>query len=196
MAFLKLAVCLAIVGVAAASVAPLAHPGLVVKAYDGHYAGDYYSHPQYSFDYGVHDSLTGDVKSQAEVRDGDVVKGQYSLVEPDGSVRTVDYHADDVNGFNAVVSKSAPAVHAAPAVVAHAAPAVVAHAPAPVVAHAAPAVVAHAPAVTVARSAVAAPLAYSGYSHGYPYAHGYAAPAPFLRSHYAAPFNYGYGYHY
>lgn len=68
--------------------------------------------------------MTGDVKSQSEVRDGGVVKGQYSLVEPDGSVRTVDYTADDVNGFNAVVSKSAPTVHAN--VVAHAP---VAHAP-------------------------------------------------------------------
>uniref|UniRef100_A0A1B0CIF5 Putative pupal cuticle protein n=1 Tax=Lutzomyia longipalpis TaxID=7200 RepID=A0A1B0CIF5_LUTLO len=185
MAFLKLAVCLAIVGVAAASVAPLAHPGLVAKVYDAHYAGDYYSHPQYSFDYGVHDSLSGDVKSQHEVRDGDVVKGQYSLVEPDGSVRTVDYHADDVSGFNAVVSKSAPAIHAAPAVVAHAAPAVVAHAPAP--------------AVTVARSAIAAPLAaplaYNAYPHAYPYGHGYVHGAPLLRSH-IAPFGYGYGYHY
>ena len=28
--------------------------------------------------------MTGDVKSHAEERDGDVVKGQYSLVEPDG----------------------------------------------------------------------------------------------------------------
>lgn len=48
------------------------------------------------------------------MREGDVVKGQYSLVEPDGSVRTVDYTADPINGFNAVVSKSAPSVHAHP----------------------------------------------------------------------------------
>lgn len=38
--------------------------------------------------------------------------GQYSLVEPDGSVRTVDYTADPIHGFNAVVSKSAPTIHA------------------------------------------------------------------------------------
>lgn len=63
------------------------------------------AHPQYSFQYGVHDSHTGDIKQQHETRDGDVVKGQYSLVEPDGSVRTVDYTADHHNGFNAVVSK-------------------------------------------------------------------------------------------
>ncbi|KAL9692324.1 hypothetical protein quinque_012087 [Culex quinquefasciatus] len=37
---------------------------------------------------------------------------QYSLVEPDGSVRTVDYTADDHNGFNAVVQKSGPGTYA------------------------------------------------------------------------------------
>lgn len=60
--------------------------------------------------------------------------GQYSLVEADGSLRTVDYTADPINGFNAVVSKSAPSVHPHPAPVVHAAPIV--HA-APVV-HSAP----------------------------------------------------------
>lgn len=54
---------------------------------------------------------TGDIKSQWEHRDGDVVKGQYSLVEPDGSIRTVDYTADDHNGFNAVVKKTGFNVH-------------------------------------------------------------------------------------
>ncbi|KAG5894312.1 hypothetical protein JTB14_015552 [Gonioctena quinquepunctata] len=78
--------------------------------------GDYYAHPKYAFKYGVHDPNTGDVKSQKEVRDGDIVRGQYSLLEPDGSIRTVDYVADSVNGFNAMVSKSAPSVHATPQV--------------------------------------------------------------------------------
>ena len=63
-------------------------------------AVDYYAPPKYAFKYGVNDYHTGDVKSQHETRDGDVVKGQYSLVEPDGSVRTVDYTADKHNGFN------------------------------------------------------------------------------------------------
>ncbi|CAH0407859.1 unnamed protein product [Chilo suppressalis] len=76
---------------------------------------EYYDHPKYAFNYGVADPHTGDVKSQHETRDGDVVKGQYSLVEPDGSVRTVDYTADPVRGFNAVVSKTRPSVHSAPA---------------------------------------------------------------------------------
>lgn len=71
------------------------------------------AYPKYKFEYGVNDAYTGDIKQQSEHREGDVVKGQYSLVEPDGSVRTVDYTADPINGFNAVVSKSGPTVHAA-----------------------------------------------------------------------------------
>lgn len=95
----------------------------------------------------MQDHHTGDIKHQSEVRDGDVVKGQYSLVEPDGSIRTVDYTADDVHGFQAVVSKSAPTVHAHKVVapVVHAAPIVHApvvhkqiYAPAPVVYKSAP----------------------------------------------------------
>jgi len=94
-----------------------------------------FSDPQYQYGYHVSDALTGDQKSHTESRDGDVVKGQYSLVEPDGSVRVVSYTADDVHGFNAIVERQgakvvakAPVVHAAPvyaqkAVVAHAAPA-------------------------------------------------------------------------
>uniref|UniRef100_A0A1I8Q518 Uncharacterized protein n=1 Tax=Stomoxys calcitrans TaxID=35570 RepID=A0A1I8Q518_STOCA len=105
----------------------------VVNARPG-YAVDYYDHPKYAFNYGVADHTTGDVKSQHETRDGDVVKGQYSLVEPDGSIRTVDYTADSINGFNAVVTKSGPTVHAQ-AVVAKPVPVPVAVAPKPVVAY-------------------------------------------------------------
>lgn len=69
------------------------------------------SEPNYHFNYGVKDLHTGDLKSQWEQRKGGVVKGSYSLMEPDGSVRTVDYTADDKNGFNAVVSKTGYTVH-------------------------------------------------------------------------------------
>lgn len=86
------------------------------------------AYPQYQFAYTVRDSLTGDAKDQEEVRDGGVVKGRYSLIEPDGSRRTVNYYADDVNGFNAVVQKDLPVVAAAPV-----APAVVAAPAAPAV---------------------------------------------------------------
>nr|BAM18242.1 cuticular protein PxutCPR103b [Papilio xuthus] len=76
---------------------------------------DEYAHPRYDFSYSVADGHTGDNKSQQESRDGDAVHGQYSLLEADGSVRTVQYTADDHSGFNAVVTNSAPAHHAAPA---------------------------------------------------------------------------------
>lgn len=63
------------------------------------------SHPRYSFGYDVQDSETGDIKSQSESRDGDVVQGQYSVNDADGYKRTVEYTADDVHGFNAVVRR-------------------------------------------------------------------------------------------
>uniref|UniRef100_A0AAG5DHB8 Cuticle protein 19 n=1 Tax=Anopheles atroparvus TaxID=41427 RepID=A0AAG5DHB8_ANOAO len=70
----------------------------------GGYEGkDYYAYPKYKFEYGVKDYHTGDHKSQWEVRDGDVVKGEYTLQEPDGSTRIVKYHADSKNGFEAIV---------------------------------------------------------------------------------------------
>lgn len=72
------------------------------------------AHPKYEFKYGVDDHHTGDKKSQHETRDGDVVKGEYSLVEPDGTIRKVTYTADHHNGFNAVVTKSGHAAHPAP----------------------------------------------------------------------------------
>jgi len=95
-------------------------------------AEPYDPHPQYNYGYSVSDGLTGDSKTATETRDGDVVKGQYSLVEPDGSVRTVTYTADPVNGFNAVVDRSAPAVVKAAPVVAKAIHAPVAYAGAPI----------------------------------------------------------------
>lgn len=89
------------------------------------------SYPQYSFAYNVQDGLTGDSKTQEETRDGDVVKGSYSLIEPDGSRRVVNYYADPINGFNAVVQKDVPVVAAAGPVIA--AKTVVAPAPAKIV---------------------------------------------------------------
>ncbi|XP_055644263.1 cuticle protein-like [Toxorhynchites rutilus septentrionalis] len=68
-------------------------------------AEEYDAHPQYSFSYGIADGHTGDQKEQHESRDGDVVKGAYSVVDPDGFKRTVEYTADPHNGFNAVVHR-------------------------------------------------------------------------------------------
>ncbi|XP_054262492.1 cuticle protein 19-like [Macrosteles quadrilineatus] len=125
MAFLPQILCVLVLAVVAQGgyLGGYAHPLAPVYAaplpYVKHIqpAIDYYAHPKYSYNYGVKDFHTGDVKNQWEERDGDVVKGEYSLVEPDGTIRTVSYTADDHNGFNAVVHKTGHAVHphAAPA---------------------------------------------------------------------------------
>uniref|UniRef100_A0A1B0A482 Uncharacterized protein n=1 Tax=Glossina pallidipes TaxID=7398 RepID=A0A1B0A482_GLOPL len=123
---------------------------------------EYDPHPQYKYGYDVHDTLSGDAKGHVEERDGDLVRGEYSLIDSDGFKRTVSYTADDINGFNAVVRReplavAAPVVAAAPIIKAAplvaAAPAV---RPAPLVA-AAPAVRA-APLVAAAPAVRAAPL--------------------------------------
>ncbi|KAJ8918353.1 hypothetical protein NQ315_008047, partial [Exocentrus adspersus] len=69
-------------------------------------SANYNDPAKYEFKYGIEDPNTGDKKTQHEVRDGDVVKGQYSLVESDGSVRIVEYTADPQHGFRAVVHRS------------------------------------------------------------------------------------------
>lgn len=52
----------------------------------------------YEYSYVVYDENTGDQKAQRELSDGSVVRGQYSLIQPDGYVREVQYTADDVKG--------------------------------------------------------------------------------------------------
>ncbi|XP_055532955.1 cuticle protein 19-like [Wyeomyia smithii] len=87
-----------------------------------HYAEpkeDHHHHPQYKFEYGVKDAHTGDHKVQWEQRDGDVVKGSYSLDEPDGGHRIVEYHSDAHGGIQIQVKKvgghaPAPVVHHEP----------------------------------------------------------------------------------
>ncbi|XP_061399214.1 larval cuticle protein A2B-like [Musca vetustissima] len=150
-------------------------------------------HPQYKFSYGVDDKVTGDSKSQTEERNGDVVHGEYSLIDADGYKRTVQYTADDVNGFNAVVQRE-PLGHAVVKTVApvahYAAPATVVKHVAPVAHYSAP--VAHYTAPTVVKTV--APVAH------------YAAPADVVKTiapvaHYAAPTHYAtyetpaYSYH-
>lgn len=48
--------------------------------------------------------MTRDNKAQWEERDGDKVNGAYSLLEPDGNLRVVEYTADDISGFSAIVN--------------------------------------------------------------------------------------------
>ncbi|KAF9415129.1 hypothetical protein HW555_007163 [Spodoptera exigua] len=45
-------------------------------------------------------------KASNESRRGDTVLGQYSLLQPDGIRRTVDYRADDHTGFQATVNNA------------------------------------------------------------------------------------------
>lgn len=59
--------------------------------------------PKYDFHYEVNDEKTGDQKSQTESRIGDVVKGSYSFIQPDGNRRIVEYTSDDKHGLNAEV---------------------------------------------------------------------------------------------
>ncbi|KAF5307769.1 hypothetical protein FQR65_LT06640 [Abscondita terminalis] len=76
----------------------------------GHHV-DYYAHPKYHYKYGVSDHHTHDIHSQHESRDGDSVHGEYSLHEPDGTIRVVKYTADHKNGFNAEVIRKGHAQH-------------------------------------------------------------------------------------
>ncbi|BET00547.1 Cuticular protein [Nesidiocoris tenuis] len=171
----------------AAPVATVAHAPVAVAHAPIAYAApaarieEHDPHPQYSYSYSVNDALTGDNKEQHESRDGDVVTGSYSLVEADGSRRIVDYTADPVNGFNAVVHKEAAVAHApvavaAPAPILRAAPAIryaaapaIRYAAAPAISYAAPTVrYAAAPAYSYASPALAtvahAPVGAVGHS--------------------------------
>ncbi|XP_065157783.1 larval cuticle protein A3A-like [Atheta coriaria] len=140
--------------------APVAYAAPVAKAV---VAEAYDPHPQYNYGYGVDDHLTGDSKSQHEQRDGDVVQGSYSLTDSDGFRRTVDYTADPIHGFNAVVRREPLAVKVAAPVVAKVAAPVAYAAPVAHAAYAAP-IAHHAYAAPVAHAAYAAP-AYAAYHH-------------------------------
>ena len=98
--------------VAAASAIELHHAGPIYHAAPVYHAPALVKHVEYDapahydFSYSVHDGHTGDVKSQSESRKGDAVHGSYSLIDADGYQRTVEYTADDHNGFNAVVHRT------------------------------------------------------------------------------------------
>ncbi|EAT38293.1 AAEL009796-PA [Aedes aegypti] len=149
--------------------APVVHKTVVADEYD--------PNPQYSFSYGISDALTGDQKEQHESRNGDAVQGSYSLVDADGFKRTVEYTADPIHGFNAVVHREPLAVKTvtpvhkvvAAAPVAYAAPVhkVVAAAPlayaAPVTKYVAQPTVYAAPALT--KTVVAHQPAFGAYAY-------------------------------
>ncbi|XP_047532231.1 cuticle protein 8-like isoform X1 [Vanessa atalanta] len=140
----------------------------------------------YEFQYSVHDEHSGDVKQQQESRAGDAVHGSYSLVQPDGVHRIVEYTADKEHGFNANVRyEGQPIAAPAPAKIAYAAPVAKVAYSAPVAYHAAPVAYHAAPVAKVAYSAPvayhAAPVAKVAYSSPLSYA------APVAKVAYAAP---------
>ncbi|XP_066975856.1 uncharacterized protein DDB_G0290301-like [Macrobrachium rosenbergii] len=60
----------------------------------------------YQWAYEVNAASTGDQKSQVELREEDgIVRGRYSVVDPDGSLRVVTYMAHPDDGFQATVDK-------------------------------------------------------------------------------------------
>lgn len=130
----------------------------------------------YGFNYAVNDPSTGDNKAQWESRHGDVVRGAYSLLEPDGSVRLVEYYADPHTGFNALVKRLGPNVH--PASLPVAAPPIKSFSPVTPVAHVAPITpvvdVIHQPVITpIIDTPPVAPLPPINYNY-------FPAPSPWV----------------
>lgn len=60
-------------------------------------------HPSYQFGFDVNDDQYTNYQNRKEQRDGDVIKGSYSVVDSDGFIRTVSYTADPKEGFKAEV---------------------------------------------------------------------------------------------
>merc|ERR1712088_985901 len=135
-------------------------------------------HP-YSYTYAVADDYSKATFSQKESNDGTgLVQGTYSVNLPDGRIQTVNYHANDIDGYVAEVTYSGEAVYPdtpASHPVSHAVVKPTYHAPAP--AYHAPAPAYHAPVVhaahAVAHHAVAHPIVHHSVAH--PVAHVAAA---------------------
>ncbi|XP_034238853.1 cuticle protein 19-like [Thrips palmi] len=76
-----------------------------------HHHDDHHTKPRYAYQYSVHDKHTGDIKDVWEHRDGDVTKGGYTLLEPDGHTRVVEYIVTKKGGFQATVKRLPPHHH-------------------------------------------------------------------------------------
>ncbi|CAG4936791.1 unnamed protein product [Colias eurytheme] len=66
---------------------------------------DFDANPSYQFGFDVNDDQFTNYQNRKEQRDGDVIKGSYSVVDSDGFIRTVTYTADPKEGFKAEVSR-------------------------------------------------------------------------------------------
>merc|ERR1711936_1067146 len=116
-------------------VAPVAYkpaPAYHAPVKAGYVADDLAEPSPYTFTYAVADDYSKAAFNQKENNDGNgVVAGSYTVALPDGRTQTVNYHANDYDGYVADVTYSGePQYPAAPAGGYHAAPAP-AYAPAP-----------------------------------------------------------------
>merc|ERR1711911_381696 len=95
--------------------APIAHHAV------GYAAPDLAEVSPYTYNYGVADEYSGAAFSQSESNDGTgVVEGSYQVNLPDGRIQTVNYHANDYDGYVAEVSYAGEAQYPEAAPVAHA----------------------------------------------------------------------------
>merc|ERR1712071_99110 len=93
------------VGHAVAHPVAIAHAPLVHHAVGGFAQPDLAEPSPYSYNYGVADEYSGAAFSQSESNDGTgVVQGSYSVNLPDGRIQTVNYHANDYDGYVADVT--------------------------------------------------------------------------------------------
>lgn len=58
----------------------------------------------FDFAYAVNDEYNGNIHSHNENSDGDVTRGEYSVVLPDGRIQLVKFTADKQTGYLAEVS--------------------------------------------------------------------------------------------
>lgn len=58
----------------------------------------------YNFSFDVKDDLYTNYQNRKESREGDQIKGSYSVVDSDGFIRTVTYTADPVGGFKVIIN--------------------------------------------------------------------------------------------
>jgi len=68
--------------------------------------GFYFQEPgmPYDFEWAVNDSESGNKYDHQESSDGDITRGVYRVLLPDGRTQVVSFTADAVNGYNAVVT--------------------------------------------------------------------------------------------
>ncbi|CAG9771837.1 unnamed protein product [Ceutorhynchus assimilis] len=110
--FIKVLVFVSLVAFASAGISHVSmSQGGGGGGHHGHHIIEFYTFPHYEYKYSVHDPHHHDIHEQHEKRYGDKVTGEYSLHEPDGTIRVVKYEADHKNGFNAHVERKGHAVH-------------------------------------------------------------------------------------